>query len=290
MSEHHFATALVIMGSYNAASSAVLEARYRHLTYAHELKKAGPFSTLFVVLYAGVDSAVLKTAGGPVCYMAYHILSNSGSRPTLRSLTGPRAEISKAFAAWHVRAEMDGEGKAGPNHILYQLDGEYGEEDFSSKQISDPTDKLVLEHPGPPAKHYGFEILFVEVSIDLRASQELSNGSDDGDQYYGYSPDNFSLRDDWDGEADTEWQFTSLDGVPIDGDSELEEQLHEELVNQKGHVYNRYIDLLDETGKSSRVDQDGDVRARARNYVAQTNLQAISENTLTSAYRMVCLF
>lgn len=263
----HFATVLVILPSTQTSSVITFETQHKHLTYRKDVK-VDQFATQFVAMYSGIDKAIIKVSGGPVCLLTYLILSSNEAGPTLRNLVGRREEIATAFAAWRLarKESRDESREVFPEHILYQLDGDYTKmskgryyyitRELSVKHLDHPKDKLVLRHLGPPAKHYNFRILLARIAISLRASCTIANGSDD-EGCDDISPDELNLRHDYDGDPEYEWEFTSLDGEPIEATDELEDDLFGEIERGQ-NIYNYRINLKDETGKESRVDRDGD--------------------------------
>ncbi|KAJ3541809.1 hypothetical protein NMY22_g3746 [Coprinellus aureogranulatus] len=158
--------------------------------------------------------------------------------------------ISKAFAAWRLASEQDNPNPP-PKYILYQLNGDLSEERLSVAHITHTEDKRILAALAPPAKHYGFLVLLARASIYLKATARVY-GSDDEL----YTPDDLSLDDVEHESTEVAWKFASLDGSTIEGNRSMEDSLYDGI-ERGGNVYNCRIDLQDESGKESEVDQDG---------------------------------
>ncbi|KAF5339870.1 hypothetical protein D9611_009188 [Ephemerocybe angulata] len=268
VSERHFATVLVFLPSQRG--DAFISARhgyrknkedlrevteYRPGSSRHRHRARSTFSPYFAAFYTGIDQVVVESVEDPLCYFIYHIL-NDPSRNTaihsLRDVVGPYEGVIMAFAAWaYDRANGLSPPGIPERCVVYHLREEYSSDTRAS--FIDTRDEMILGHLGPPAKYYGFKMLFAHVDIQQKGQwvqhREFQNYA------VQYRVGDWRMGVHGPVEMETAWELAGMDGNVV-LDAPLVAHLDEEL-KSNGWILNNHLGLENDEGRELEVIDRG---------------------------------
>lgn len=241
LSENHIATVLVILPSHR--TSATLEVTHGQLKRTISLSENAAFSTHFVAMYAGIETAVVTSPAHPLYYLTYNVFNKAQGVPTatLSNLIGPCPDITRAFASWaHTLATGSKRPTVTNNCVFYHLDGTY-KDAVDVNSVANRKDRLIISRLAPNAKHYGFELAIAHASIWKHCEFTIERAYKEYD--LDYEREDYSMQD-YDIRMKYAWQVNGLGKDQAFGDDWTRDL--EDAIKSEDGIINYHVDLDDE--------------------------------------------
>lgn len=220
---------------------------------------------MFISLYTGIETVTLDTTSEiPICFLTYHIKHDTTYNtpiPTLNNvITGPREEITRAFAVWAYCLSNGITLSGNPDrYLFYHLDEEYSDDTRASFMMH-KKDEAILGHFGPPAKHYGFDMFIAHVNILQACVWE--NVKERGKHDIEYPTRDWRMGENGPVETETSWVVAGMDGKPV-SNATLVEYIDQHLKNG-GWFLNDHLNLDDDSGRTLEVIERSEYTDRLR--------------------------